>query len=62
MYFMHRDNEQNNIAYNNNNYLSVIHYKSCAKISLLHVSSLCILFYILNNAALIPANIFYLNF
>ena len=39
---MHRYIEHNNIAYNNNNYLSVIHYEPCVKRSLLCVSSLCI--------------------
>ena len=35
---MHRHNEYNNIAYNNNNYLSVIHQEPCVK------RSLCILY------------------
>ena len=53
---MNRYNEHNKIAYNNNNYLSVI---PCAK------RSLCILYCLssmlhpfLNKAALIPAYIF----
>ena len=60
---MHRHNAYNNIAYKNNNYLSVIHYEPCVKrlvcimycvLFILHASNLSLS----NKVALIPVYIF----